>query len=200
MSEAIVVLPANDPRRTELEAEGWAVIAYSWGAQLSAARVDRKRLAELAAGDGSGATVRPLGVRDVEAILELDAVTAHDYPGSTATRHEPLTRERATTSSVRCGFGAFDAHSELVAMTFVDIDTDPAGERAEVDFTVVDRSRRGQGLGSQVKAASVLELLGRGIQIIRTGGSAENRAILAANRALGFSVDEEWVTLTRPNV
>lgn len=51
------------------------------------------------------------------------------------------------------------------------------------------------GLATAVEAASVLDLLGRGVTTIRTGGSADNPAIIAANRAVGFLVDEHWVTV-----
>lgn len=40
----------------------------------------------------------------------------------------------------------------------------------------------------------MLDLVDRGIVLFRTGGSAENAAILGANRALGFVVDEQWWT------
>jgi hypothetical protein len=46
-----------------------------------------------------------------------------------------------------------------------------------------------------IKALSLLVLRDRGIRSIRTGGSADNTAIIAANITLGFAIDEEWVTL-----
>lgn len=64
-----------------------------------------------------------------------------------------------------------------------------------MDFTVVAPQYRGMGLATAVKAASVLDLLDAGVTVFRTGGATENRAILASNQALGFVVDEEWVTL-----
>jgi hypothetical protein len=37
-----------------------------------------------------------------------------------------------------------------------------------------------------------------GVTVVRTGGSDENRGILAANASLGFEVDEHWLTLSAP--
>ena len=65
---------------------------------------------------------------------------------------------------------------------------------------MVARDRRGLGLATAVKAASVLVLVDDdGVAVVRTGGSADNPAILAANDALGFVVDEEWLTLEGPD-
>lgn len=62
---------------------------------------------------------------------------------------------------------------------------------------MVARDRRGQALAAAVKAASLLALARDGVAVVRTGGSEENRAILAVNASLGFRVDERWLTLTR---
>lgn len=80
-------------------------------------------------------------------------------------------------------------------MTYVDV----GSRTAEVDFTVVAREHRGRGLATAAKAASVLDLLLGGVTVVRTGGSADNAAILAANTGLGFVVDEEWLTLAPPS-
>jgi hypothetical protein len=79
-------------------------------------------------------------------------------------------------------------------MTFVDVDD----TRAEVDFTVVAQHRRGSGLATAVKAVSLLAVSRDGVMVVRTGGSDENRGILAANASLGFEVDEHWLTLSAP--
>ncbi|MDN3480132.1 acetyltransferase [Curtobacterium sp. APC 4022] len=186
-----IVLPAQSPRRTELEALGWAVVARSFGAQLDAERIDEQRLRALAV--GAPGSVRALAAADVDAVLALDRATIGDYPGSVATQHEPLDRDGATPSAARRAFGAFRTDGGLVAMTFVSVD----GAEAETDFTVVDRAQRGRGLGVAVKAASVLELSAAGVTRFRTGGSADNAAIQRANVALGYVRDEEWVTLGR---
>lgn len=186
-----MVLPAQTSRRAELEADGWVVVARSFGAQLDSGRIDRQRLQALVA--KSEGSVRELADADVESVLHLDAMTAQDYPGSVATQHTPLDRRAATPSASRRAFGAFGPDGDLVAMTFVDVE----GTKAETQFTVVHRAWRGQGLGIAVKAASVLTLASEGVTQFRTGGSADNPAILRANDAVGYIQDEEWVTLGR---
>lgn len=186
-----VVLPAQTPRQAKLEADGWVVVARSFGAQLNSDRIDRQRLHALVAkAEGS---VRELAAADIEAVLRLDAMTIEDYPGSVATQHTPLDRGAATPSASRRAFGAFRPDGDLVAMTFVDLE----GTDAETHFTVVHRAWRGRGLGIAVKAASVLALVAEGVTQFRTGGSADNLAILRANKAVGYVQDEEWVTLAQ---
>lgn len=185
------MLPAAAPERAGLEAAGWRVTARSFGAQLDAENIDHVALRRTVARVTSEAPVRPLGHGDVDAVLALDASTISDYPGSVATRHTPLDRSTATPTAERRAFGAVTGVGELVAMTFVELD----GARAETDFTVVHAGWRRRGLGAAVKAASVLALAADGVERFRTGGSADNPAILAANAALGYVRDEEWVTL-----
>lgn len=193
MSGSARVMKADDPARRVLEREGWVVTECSWGAHLDVTSCDRDRLRDLAARAASLGVVRALGSGDAAAVLALDAATAQDYPGGKATAHRPLTPARALVNAARRAHGVF-CRGVLAAVTFVDIN----GHRGEIDFTVVAREHRGQGLATGVKAASVLDLLGTGVELVRTGGSARNDAILAANAALGFVVDEEWVTLLRP--
>jgi GNAT superfamily N-acetyltransferase len=186
-----IVLPAQEPRRVALEADGWVIVARSFGAQLNAGSIDDQRLRALVAGaDGS---VRELGDADVDAVLHLDAMTIEDYPGSAATQHTPLDRRAATPGVSRRAFGAFGPDGKLVAMTFVDVDR----VDAETHFTVVHRAWRGRGLGIAVKAASVLTLAAERVTRFRTGGSADNAAILRANTVVGYIRDEEWVTLAQ---
>lgn len=137
--------------------------------------------------------MRGLSDTDVDAVLRLDTMTVADYPGGVATQHEALDRRTATPSASRRAFGAFDPTGELVAMTFVDLD----GAVAETHLTVVHPAWRGHGLSVAVKAASVLTLAFEGVTRFRTGGSADNVAILRANQAVGYVRDEEWVTLAR---
>jgi GNAT superfamily N-acetyltransferase len=185
------VLPADAQERSELEAQGWTVVARSFGAQLDGHDVDQPRLQGLVARVADVGSVRELSHADVDAVLALDALTIGDYPGSIATQHTPLDRQRATPSESRRSFGVVLESGELVAMTFVDVD----GSAAETDFTVVHPAWRGRGLGVAAKAASVLALLDDGVTRFRTGGSADNAAILAANDVVGYVRDEEWVTL-----
>ncbi|CAQ02618.1 N-acetyltransferase family protein [Clavibacter sepedonicus] len=197
MSAEPVIARSDDLRASELRAAGWIVTARSWGAQLDAADADPARLRALVDRVTASAVLRELAPHDVPAILALDAATLADYPGGPATRHAGLTPDSARVPAAgRRGFGAFDPAGGLLAMTFVDVD--PAGRAAETDVTVVDAAHRGRGLGTAVKAASVLALVEAGVAVFRTGGSSENAAIIAAGTALGYRVDEEWLTLEAP--
>ncbi|WP_418275122.1 GNAT family N-acetyltransferase [Isoptericola jiangsuensis] len=191
---ATEVVRDDDPRREALEAAGWTVVATSFGAELTAHGADVVRLRGLV-GAVAPLEVRPLDEGDVEAVLDLDARTAEDYPGGPATAHTPLTRSTASARGARRSFGAFD-DGVLVAMTIVDRD----GDVVETDRTVVAPSHRRRGLASAVKAASVLAMLDDGARRFRTGGSADNTGILAASARSGYVVDERWLTYAAPDV
>ncbi|SDZ32123.1 hypothetical protein SAMN05216554_3256 [Herbiconiux ginsengi] len=184
------MVKADSSARSELEARGWVVIARSWGAGLTVDDASHPRLSALRDGVEPLVTVRELEPADVDAVLALDRETLDDYPGDVATAHEALTEARATPTPDHRGWGAFAHDAHLVAMTFVDI----GREVVETDFTVVRRGWRGQGLGSAVKSASVLALSEQGHVRFRTGGSMDNPASIAANRAVGYERDEEWLT------
>lgn len=186
------VLPEGDPLVTVLDQAGWALVARSWAAQLDADRVDRSRLAQLIARTAPHALVREVGAADLGSVRELDAATVGDYPGSVATEHTLLTDETAQLSSERRAFGAWTPAGKLIAVTYVDRN----GPDVETHFTVVAPEWRGRGVGSAVKAASVLELLDDGVLRFRTGGSSENVGSIAANERIGYVLDEAWVTMT----
>jgi GNAT superfamily N-acetyltransferase len=188
------VLRSDSPDVAVLEAGGWRVVARSWAAGLDTATADRGRLELLVERARTVAGIRELTPADADAVLALDAATLDDYPGDVATAHAPLTAAEAVPHPGRRGWAAFEGYGRLVAMTFLA----PAPEATETDFTVVADGWRGLGLGSAVKAAAVLALLGEGFERFRTGGAAENAASLAANRAVGYVVDEEWLTLAPP--
>ena len=185
------VVRADTEEAVALAREGWTVVARSWAAQLDASTCDENRLRELLRPAEAVGTVRALTPADVASILELDAATISDYPGGKATRRAPLTPATATVGESRRAHGVVEPDGTLVAVTFVDI----ADAGAEIDFTAVTRTRRRMGLATAVKAASVLDMLAHGVRQVRTGGADENVAILAANRAIGFVIDEHWLTL-----
>ncbi len=193
MPSSPIVLRSTDPRVPTLLAEGWAVSARSWAARLDLAGPDHLAMEAAARRLDGLLEVRRLEQGDVPAALDLDRVTCGDYPGDVATAHRALTTGTAAPSPGRRAFGAFEPDGRLVGMTYVDVD----GTTAEVDFTVVAGERRGRGIGTGLKAASMLALARDGVATVRTGGSDDNTAIVAANEALGFVVDERWVTLRR---
>ncbi|WP_378145488.1 acetyltransferase [Cnuibacter sp. UC19_7] len=184
------VVRAGSEDAAALARAGWVVVARSWAAQLDVDDGHRGALIERATRVAAIVTVRELEADDAPKVLALDARTAGDYPGDVATRHEPLRREAAVPTSVHRGWGAFDADGRLVAVTFIVIEP----EVVETDFTVVDAGWRGRGIGAAVKAASVLSLADEGRTRFRTGGGAGNAASVGANLALGYVVDEEWLT------
>lgn len=186
------MLRADDPRVAGLIEAGWRITARSWAAQLDGDRADRAALERLVE-RVVPVVVRQLRVVDLPAVLALDAATVADYPGSVATQHEPLTGSSATPSPTRRGFGAWTPTGDLVGTTYLDVD----GDSVETAFTVVARHHRGRGIGTALKAASVLALLDEHVVRFRTGGSDDNPAIIAAGTAVGYRRDEEWVTLER---
>jgi len=194
----IRVLRSDDPQAGTLMNEGWRVMARSWGAELDAGEADTDRLVirlmELVVRARRYAELRELGIGDVSAVLALDSATIDDYPGGPATEHAALTQQTAAISGTRRAFGAFTAENDLAAVTYVDVDL----PSAETDFTVVRRDWRRRGLGTAVKASSVLALLASGVTRFRTGGSSENVASVAANTSVGYRIDEEWLTLRHP--
>lgn len=187
---------ADDDRRSELEVKGWVVVVRSWAAQRIASNVDVDALSALVQRGRRHGDVREIDDSDLASVFALDSETLADYPGGIATQHRPLTASSARVTPRRRGFGIFDDSRRALAVTFVDIDE----QRAETDFTVVAPDHRGLGIGSAVKAASVLALLQDEVTVFRTGGAAENTAILVTNQRLGYVVDEEWVTLDPPRV
>ena len=197
------ILPADHPDVAALTAEGWTVAQESWAARAEATDEARRRWEEAAAVVKELGAFRPLTVDDVPAALALDAATAGDYPGGPATAHAPMTAESARPTDVRHAFGLFAADGALTALTYLDVE----GPVAEVDFTVVRADLRGHGLGTALKAASMLALAfpaspdagpSPAVTVFRTGGAAENAAILRTVERLGFVVDERWLTLAAP--
>lgn len=189
-----VVVRVDDPRRAELEGEDWVVVAQSWAGRLVSSNVDVTALSTLVQRGRRHGEVREVIEPGLSTVLALDAATVADYPGGIATQHFPLTASTVRVTPRRRGFGVFDDAGRALAVTFVDID----GHCADTDFTAVAAECRGLGIGSAVKAASVLALLRDGVEVFRTGGAAENTAILAANQRLGYVIDEEWITLEPP--
>ena len=134
------VIRAESEERAELEADGWRIIARSWGAGLKADAIDRVHLKALIDSHSADVVIRELTGDDVAAILRLDASTLGDYPGDIATAHQAFTAEQASPTAEHRGWGAFTNTGELVALTF----TFPRPSMTETEFTVVHRRSRGQ--------------------------------------------------------
>lgn len=190
-----IVVRSDDARRPALVAAGWVVTSRSWAAELAAARASIDVLSVLTERGRRAGSVREIVDADIGSVLALDSATLADYPSGVATQHVALTPSTARATATRRGFGVIDDDGRVLAVTYLDVE----GVRAETDFTVVAADHRGRGLGTAVKAASVLTLARDGVEVFRTGGSAENVAILRANLRLGYVVDEEWLTLSGPD-
>lgn len=191
--ESARVLLSTDPECQELEARGWQVLSESWGARLRPTEEDLPRLAHLVnRARAHGYAVRELGPDDAAAVADLDAATRGDYPqAGPATAHAPVDEGQAAAAlETGRAFGAVDPDGALVAVSVTRSDAD----RVETDFTAVHPEHRRAGLGTAVKAASVLAWWEDGARVFGTGGAQTNPASLAINRAVGYTVTERWLT------
>lgn len=185
------VLRADDPEAARLLAEGWAVVAESWGARLRDPDPDRLRLLVERA-ETAGYDVRELTDAELTAVADLEALTAPDYPRTPATDVPERTLDRLRAADARF-VGAWRG-SDLAAVTAVE----PGQDLVETSFTSVHPDHRRRGLAAAVKAASVLLLLGTGARVFGTGGAAVNAGSLAMNARVGYVVEERWLSLRPP--
>lgn len=197
--QPFLVLRDDDPRVAVLTAGGSRLVATSWGAVLRIAEPPQPRLlarldAFVATARRAGAEVGELVRSGAAELLALQEANRLDYSHDPSMALPPGDLA-STAAQWDDGGRVFGAHLDglLVAATVMQVD----GERAETLFTSVLRAHRRHGLGSAVKAAGVRALVTEGVRTLRTGGAGDNVASLAANRALGYEVDERWVTLTR---
>lgn len=198
MAESELVLRADDPRCRQAEADGWEVVATSWGARLELDPGDEGLLARLRhRADPARAPsyrVREVVAHDIPQLVELDARTATDYPGGAATHHEPLDEAAARALLDRGRAWGIWYGEALVALTVTFL----VEGRVETDFTAVHPDHRGRGLATAVKATSVLAHAEQGRTLFGTGGADGNLASLAMNRAVGYRITETWHTYRRP--
>ncbi len=189
----VVIVREDDPRCSELEAKGYEVIGYSWGANLRfddssdltmfGERVRRVR--------NEGFTIRELTSDDLASVSEVESANVNDYPQSAATRHEMPTIKRLN-DMIHAGvrFWGVLVEGRPVAVTGLE----RVGQRWNTKFTSVLAEYRGRGLGAAVKAASIVVLFNEGARWFSTGGAASNEASLGANRTLGYVLEPTWRT------
>lgn len=84
---------------------------------------------------------------------------------------------------------------DLIAVTA----THREADFVETDFTSVHPQHRHLGVGTSLKAASVLACADAGWLVFATGGSGINEASVAMNVAVGYQVTEMWHTYAPPN-
>ncbi|MBU4214810.1 MAG: acetyltransferase [Actinobacteria bacterium] len=197
--QPFLVLRDDDPRLADLMVEGARVVATSWGAVLRVDDPPQPALLErldvfVARARARGAVVGELAGSAAAELLALQEANRLDYSHDPSMALPPgdLTATRAQWDGGGRVFGARLA-GLLVAATVMQVDD----RGAETLFTSVLRVHRRHGLGSAVKAAGVRTLVNEGVRTLRTGGAGDNVASLAANRALGYEVDERWLTLVR---
>ncbi len=184
----------GDPRVRQAEADGWECIATSWGARLTLDPADSASLTRLrhlvvrALQDGD--FLREAVPDDVPQVLDLDALTANDYPGGVATRHDPLDEPAARALLEQGRLWGVWSGNALVALTATRVD----GDRVETEFTTVHPEHRRRGLATAVKATSVLAHAEQGATLFGTGGADSNLASLAMNEAVGYQITERWST------
>lgn len=212
------VLQDDDPDLPGLLRAGFVVVGESWGARLrlaaghdaagerrlqTAVREARSagvRIVELdpsasgvsAAGSSAGA--------DAADIVALERQTTPDYPYTPATAHHAPQLDEVHDWPRRGlrAFGARTPDGVLVAVS-VGRETFEHGERlGDHDFVSVARDHRGQGIAKGIVAAWILALAADGVRTFATGGAAQNSGSLGMVRALGFAVEERWLSLQRP--
>lgn len=190
------VLQDSDPDLAGLLAEGFEVVGESWGAALTVERGSHAaeplaRLGRFVDDVRSrGVEVRELDERDAAAIVALEIASESDFPYTPATAHRATTAEEVHSwpGRGRRAFGAF-AGGELVGLC--------VGRGGDNDFVTVARSHRRAGVGKAVAAAWMLAAIESGERAFTAGGAAQNAGSLGMIRAIGFTVDERWLSLQR---
>lgn len=207
------VLQDDDPDLPGLLRAGFVVVGESWGARLRLApgrdAAGEARL-QTAVRDALSAGVRILELdpaaagtssgADAADIVALERRTTPDYPYTPATAHHAPELDEVHDWPRRGlrAFGARDADGHLVAVS-VGRETYEHGERlGDHDFVSVARDSRGRGIAKGVVAAWILALAADGVRTFATGGAAQNSGSLGMVRALGFAVEERWLSLQRP--
>ena len=140
------------------------------------------------------------GSADATDIVALERHTTPDYPYTPATAHHAPTLDEVHDWPRRGlrAFGARASDDRLVAVS-VGGESYEHGERfGDHEFVSVERDSRGRGIAKGLVAAWVLALVDGGVRTFATGGVAQNSGSLGMVRALGFAVEERWLSLQRP--
>lgn len=194
--ERVEILREDDPRAVELQASGWTLVATSWGARFEHTEARRAHLESLAVVP-PGWRLAELSADDAAEIVNLDRACAADYPQQASTLHTVPDQEELAGQlkrRERRAFAALCTSGSLQAVTV----TQELADRIETEFTCVFPAKRGRGLGSAVKAFSILAHAAEGHTLFGTGGASVNAASLGANRRVGYEVEPLWLTLAPP--
>jgi len=191
VTQSIEVLRDSDPRCAELEANGYTLVAESWGARLrfnedvdfSIFRQATSKVRE------KGIHIQELSSEFADELLIVELANNADYPNTPATFHALPTIEsmRALWREGNRIFGATDGDLLIGA-----ISTSRREDFVELDFASILREYRGMGIGKALASVAILTWIETGIHIFATGGAMTNEASLGTVRSLGFSVEEKW--------
>lgn len=197
MNQETEILRNDDPRCAELEANGYVVVAESWGARLLL-EPDQNLGTYFTAVNfalGRGIDLQELDIEFAEDLLELELINNPDYPDTPATSREVPAIEsiRSLWREENRIFGAISAGVLIGVLA-----TSRRENRVELDFASVLRNHRGKGIGKALVAAAILEWVKQGNCLFGTGGASVNEASLGTVTSLGFSVEERWRSYQRP--
>lgn len=197
MIQGTQILRDNDPRCSELEANGFTLVGESWGARLrlpTDSNLDIYREATERMRK-NGIRLQELDIEFVEALLELELINNADYPFTPATNRAIPTLEsiRVLWKAENRIFGAFTGERLVGA-----ISTSRGSEIVELDFASVLLDYRGKGIGKALAATAILAWLKQGVRVFATGGAVTNEASLGTVRSLGFVVEEKWRSYQPP--
>lgn len=191
MTQSIEVLRDTDSRCAELEANGYTLVAESWGARLRCnededSSVFRQATAKVRE---KGIHIQELSSEFADELLTVELANNADYPNTPATFHALPTIEsmRALWREDNRIFGATNGNLLIGA-----ISTSRREDVVELDFASILREYRGMGIGKALASAAILAWIEMGIRIFATGGAMTNEASLGTVRSLGFSVEEKW--------
>lgn len=194
----VLILREDDPEHDRRIAQGWTVIAESWGARLRLADdADLSRyFAAVADAQDAGYELARLTGADASDIAALQARVGTDYPVTPATTPPQLPGDLSALLDREewLAFGARDGEGRLAAFSTLT----PEADRWEVERTAVAREHRRRGLAKGVKALSILTTYAGGARLWGTGGASVNAGSLAMNASLGFELEPRWHSLARP--
>ncbi|HUW88406.1 MAG TPA: GNAT family N-acetyltransferase [Candidatus Paceibacterota bacterium] len=128
--------------------------------------------------------------------LELELINNPDYPYTPATAHAPPTYEGTIDlwKPDNRIIGAFK-EDQLVGV----VAASKGAKEVNIDFGSVRIDHRGKGVGSAIASLAIITFANLGERFFSTGGAAVNEASQGTVKALGFTVDERWLSYSRPD-
>lgn len=197
MNSGIEIVNALDPKCQELETLGYVIVGQSWGAHLQLTEpINLGRYSEkISKLQTLGYRVESLPPDFAQQVLELELINNPDYPYTPATTHAPPTYE-GTMDLWKPGNRIIGAFKEDQLMGVVA--ASKGAKEVNIDFGSVRIDHRGKGVGSAIASLAIITFANLGERFFSTGGAAINEASQATVKALGFTVDERWLSYSRP--